>query len=189
MNVRDFVLLVLEAMGGQVCGKTRLQKQVYFVGQLTRADVPLGYKAHYYGPYSARVENALDELWSLGLIEKRTNNSGQPGDRGYEKVRYDFSLTEAGRRAVDRIKQACPKDAAAISAAGQRLAAAGNLHYMQLAAAAKIHFILRQGRKPMMNEKEIRETAQRLNWQLGEQDMEQATGLLLNLDLACKPDG
>lgn len=188
MNTRDFVLLVLDAMGGEVRGKTKLQKQSYFIEQMSGAELSLGYKAHYYGPYAPSVETALDELWSLGLIEKRTNNSGQPGDRGYEKVRYDFSLTEAGRRAVDRIKQACPEDAAAISAAGQRLAAAGNLHYMQLAAAAKIHFILRQGRKPM-NEKEIRETARRLNWQLGEQDMEQATGLLLNLDLACKPDG
>jgi len=183
VNIRDFVLLVLAAMGGEVHGKTKLQKQVYFVGQLTRTDVPLGYRAHYYGPYSARVENALDELWSLGLIDKRTNNTGQPGDRGYERVRYDFSLTDAGRRAVGQIKRACPDDARAVVAAGQRLASAGDLHYMDLATAAKIHFILRQSGKSMHDD-EISATAGKLNWQLGDRQIEDAADFLMKLHLA-----
>lgn len=187
MNTRDFVLLVLDAMGGEVWGKTRLQKQSYFIGQMSGVEVSLGYRAHYYGPYAPPVETALDELWSVGLVDKRTSSTGQRGDRGYEKVRYDFNLTEAGRRAVERIRQACPDEAAAIAAAGERLIAAGNLHYMQLAAAAKIHFILRQSGKPM-TEEEIRETAQRLNWQLGEQDIKQATEFLLRLELARKTE-
>ncbi|HCA46609.1 MAG TPA: hypothetical protein DEP45_04375 [Armatimonadetes bacterium] len=185
MNVRDFVLLVLASVGGVVRGKTKLQKQVYFVGELTRVDVALGYKAHYYGPYSSRVDNALDELWSLGLIEKHTNSTGQRGERGYEKVRYDFTLTDAGKRAVAQITGTCPADAAAIANAGGRLTSAGDLHYMDLAAAAKTHFILQQS-GALMDDEEITKTAGRLNWDLGSPQIDQATGFLVSLRLARK---
>jgi len=185
MNVRDFVLLALGAMGGQVRGKTKLQKQVYFVAQLTRTDVPLGFRAHYYGPYSVRVENALDELWSLGLIEKRTNTTGQPGDRGYERVRYDFSLTDFGRRAIAQVREACPAEAQAVDRAAETMRRAGgvDLHYMDLAAAAKTHFILRQSGKSMHDD-EISATAAKLDWQLGTQQIEDAADFLMKLHLA-----
>ncbi len=183
MNVRDFLLLVLHALGGEVRGKTKLQKQVYFAGQLASVDVRLGYKAHYYGPYSPTVEDALDELWSIGLIDKHVNRTGQRGDRGYEKVRYDFALTDAGRRAVEQVRRACPEEAKAVSAAGERMQLAGDPHYMELAAAAKTHFILQRSDHPLA-EAEISETAGNLDWQLGSQEIGKAAQFLLRLDLA-----
>ena len=55
MDVKDFVQLSLLAMGGQIQGKTNVQKKVYFLGLITDCLDDLGYRAHFYGPYSDEV--------------------------------------------------------------------------------------------------------------------------------------
>lgn len=61
MNTRDFVALTLREAGGEICGKTKLQKLLYFVGVLTDCLDELGYRAHFYGPY---ILTTLPTLWS-----------------------------------------------------------------------------------------------------------------------------
>ena len=60
MDARDFVALTLMASGGHIQGKTKLQKLVYFTGALTGMLDGLGYRAHYYGPFSPTVAAGLD---------------------------------------------------------------------------------------------------------------------------------
>jgi len=55
MNTYDFVHLALYAMGGEIRGKTKLQKTIYFLGRLSNHIDELGYNPHFYGPYSSEV--------------------------------------------------------------------------------------------------------------------------------------
>jgi len=183
MKTRDFVLLALNELGGRISGKTKLQKQVYLVEALAKVSSALGYRAHYYGPYSPDVEAATDELWSLGLLEKSVEHTGQAGARGFEIVRYDFKLTPAGRRAAEQLARKCSEEAGSIAAAARRVSSAGNLHYTQLATAAKCHYILRRSETPL-TEEEISDTAATLDWKLPEDDIAKAADFLVTLDLA-----
>lgn len=50
MDANDFVLLALHAMGGEIRGKTKLQKTVYFLGLMTGHLDDLGYRTTSTGP-------------------------------------------------------------------------------------------------------------------------------------------
>lgn len=54
--------------GGQLIGKTRLQKSAYF---LESKGVGLGFdfSYHHYGPYSEELSNSMDDAHALGLID------------------------------------------------------------------------------------------------------------------------
>src|SRR5437016_3161878 len=101
LKAYDFVHLVLHAAGGKVQGRTKLQKLVYFAGVLTNMLDDLGYRAHYYGPYSSRVTAATEELRSLGFLEQRTAAAGVVDPHGFEIARYDYTLTEDGKKIAE----------------------------------------------------------------------------------------
>ena len=92
----DYVHLVLHAYGGKIEGRTKLQKIVYFVGALTGHPGDLGYRAHFYGPYSSDVSVAADELQGLGFLTKKKSSFGSVDSSGFEVARYDFQLTDDG---------------------------------------------------------------------------------------------
>src|ERR1039458_3843717 len=98
MNTYDFVHLVLYASGGNIQGRTKLQKTVYFVGALTGSLPNLGYRAHYYGPFSGEVVAAVKELQGLGFLQQSSATSGSVDPDGFEVARYDYSLTPEGRQ-------------------------------------------------------------------------------------------
>jgi uncharacterized protein YwgA len=59
MDAKEFVQLSMLAMGSEIQGKTKLQKTVYFLGLMTGCLDDLGYRAHFYGPYSDEVPMRL----------------------------------------------------------------------------------------------------------------------------------
>lgn len=182
MKVRDVVLLTLDAFGGQISGKTRLHKAIYFLGELTATTQQLGYRAHYYGPYSGKVDNALDELASIGLLDRKVQRYGYAGDRGFEKVRYDFELTEDGK-VVAQHKRSQSQDAAeTIDGLISRLKEAGDLGYVQMATAAKLRYLVEQSDKAL-SYPEISELANTFGWALSNEDINQAVSFLQQLDL------
>ena len=54
MKAENLILLILAQENGRLSGKTLLQKQAYFVSELLGFN--LGFKPHYYGPYSEEIE-------------------------------------------------------------------------------------------------------------------------------------
>ena len=55
MDARTFVQFGLLALGGMFKGKPSYQKSMYFLGLMTGCLEDLGYRAHYYGPYSEDI--------------------------------------------------------------------------------------------------------------------------------------
>ena len=68
LTVRETVLLVIDAAGRTLEGRTAVQKLCYFAG--LALDEDLGHSAHYYGPYSREVEVALENESFAGDLDE-----------------------------------------------------------------------------------------------------------------------
>jgi uncharacterized protein len=182
ISVSDFVLMTLQAFGGCTEGKTLLQKRVYFVGVLTEDLDSLGYRPHFYGPYSAEVANAVGSLRALGFV--REIETERADRAGFGNARYDFSLTRDG----EEIATPEPNDEAAIElrsriqAAADRIKAAGDPNYVALSIAAKTHLLLHKSGGNATTDR-IADLAKQFNWQITEEQVAEAASFLEKLKL------
>jgi uncharacterized protein YwgA len=179
INVRHVVLLAVEQVGNRPNGKTYLQKLCYFVQRLTSK--PLGFRAHYYGPYSDQVSAELSFLSAAGLLCEVRRGSGIAGSGGWEIARYDYSLTDQGREALAQIVGQL-QDAEGIRAAIGRVLAAGDNDYVDLSFAAKTDWIL-ESEHGAMTPEGIAKAATRFNWNVSGTDVQKAATFLSNLGL------
>jgi len=183
MKPHEFILLVLNEYGGTIQGKTLLQKLTYFSALAVAPDLPqkLGYKAHYYGPYSATVDDALGRLESLGFVEESRVPYGVLGDRGFEVKRFDYELKKDGKAVAARLRETYPQESDAICSVTTTVKRAQkDLSYIDMSIAAKAYFLLRQKGGPMSSE-EIREMARTFSWTINETQLEKAARLLKEL--------
>lgn len=65
----DVVAAVLEAAGGELTGRVRLQKSIYLMDQL---GLESGFTFHYhhYGPFSRDLDNAIADAKAFDLVEE-----------------------------------------------------------------------------------------------------------------------
>lgn len=187
MMSRNELLLVLDAFGGNVQGKTLLQKRIYFLRLLLGENPEEEFRAYYYGPYSDTVSDDLGLLRSSGLVDERVRSFGGSDPNGFERARYDYRLTDHGRTASEFLKSRYPEESARIGEAVARLRAAGELDYVALSIAAKTHYILSRSSRPLVRD-EIRKEARKLGWEIADDKrIDDAVSFLQKLELANAP--
>lgn len=179
MNPVFFLISLIDASGGEVQGRTLLQKRAYFASLLAGLNVNLGFDAHYYGPYSATVEGTIAEMNNLGLIEEANTGFGVVSG-GFEMRRYDYRLTPDGQRIVSQLRPL--HEYSKIKAAYEKIVAAGNPNYLELSIAAKAYFILRKKNVPMTTA-ELVEAAKSFHWDIKPASLMKAVEFLRNLGL------
>lgn len=179
-SVRHVVLFVIEQVGDRANGKTYIQKLCYFVQRLKGWQ--LGFKAHYYGPYSDVVASELSFLSGAGLLSETRRGSGIAGSGGWEIARFDYSLTEEGRRTVLHLAERNQADAEQIRSAIRSVLAAGNQNYIDLSFAAKTDWILQAEHGPMTFDG-IASAAGRFNWNVEGTDVQKAATFLEGIGL------
>src|SRR5260370_681422 len=130
MNAYHFTHLSLLALGGRIQGRTKLQKTIYFLGILSGNLDDLGYRAHFYGPYSDEVAASVNRLKSLGFLQQTSLRTGAYGDGGFEIARQDFELTDEGTLIAEQKAKENPEPWKKIQEAVVRLKAAGEIDYM-----------------------------------------------------------
>jgi len=182
MNTYDFVHLVLFASENEIRGKTKLQKRVYFAGILTDHVDELGYRPHFYGPYSAEVAGAVDRLRAIGFVEHHIASGNAYDQRGFEVARHDFSLNEAGQKAARTKTKKYAVEWEAINDAIKKLNRTGQVDYMKLSIAAKAYFMLGQ-KKEGASVSELIKLAKNFGWSVSEEDIEQSASFLQSLQL------
>ncbi len=90
------ILDTVNIAGNDRIGRTAVQKIIYFLNE--KKSLGIKYKAYYYGPFSQEISENLDLLTTYGyLIEKRNDD-----DNGVDFRSYAYSLTDEGRRYLDR---------------------------------------------------------------------------------------
>jgi uncharacterized protein len=179
ISTQDFILLAYKAFGGKMNGKTLLQKRVYFLSVMVGED--LGYGAHYYGPYSAEVATGNAELKSLGILEENVALYGID-DRGFERARYEYELSEFGNRVANQLTASYPELWAKVESAATTLTRSGNLDYMALSIAAKAYYILeREGGRTTLQK--IRDLLPKFGWSVTEAQLQGAADFLKRAEL------
>jgi uncharacterized protein len=69
---------LIDASGGEMVGKIRLQKMVYLLDQLgVKSGFPFDY--HHYGPYSEELAEAVDDDVIFGRIEEEQKRRASDG--------------------------------------------------------------------------------------------------------------
>lgn len=163
MKTYDFVHLVIHAAGDHVQGRTKLQKLVYFVGAITANLERLGFRAHYYGPYSPDVAGAVQELRDLKFLEQNAVSFGTSDRSGFEFSRYDFSLTAEGKEVAEEKARANPLVWEAITKAVKNINSTNTQDYVRLAIAAKTH-LLSQKCNQGLSAEELKEKTAEHGW-------------------------
>lgn len=182
LKPRALILLAIDAFGGQVGGKTLLQKRLYFTEVVLKESLGFEFDTHYYGPYSSLISSELATLKLQGQLREDASTYGVSDQSGFEMRRYQYELTAAGRESVQWIRQNFPQEAKRVSEAAQRVVAAGNLDYMDLSFAAKSHWIICHANKPL-SPKEIAGEAKSFGWKVEPQQLDQGIKFLLQLGL------
>ena len=182
MKRRDILLTIIALCSARPeFGRTALQKVAYFIGVLREAG--FRHQAHYYGPFSDVVEADVEALALSGLIEERVQNLAFVGSAGQQARRYEYRLTDQGKKRVDELKSAHPSEFAAIEEFVQQLEeAAGGLDQNVLSAAAKTFFIASRERRDL-TVAEIRALARELGWDLRSKQIQRVSQVLQRLNL------
>ena len=183
LQPRSILLLAIDAFGGEIGGKTLLQKRLYFTEVLLHENLGLNFDAHYYGPYSANINGELTTLKLQGQLQEDASAYGYTGSSGFEMRRYCYALTAAGKAGVAWLNANYPDEARRIALAAKRVAEAGNLDYVDLSFAAKAHWILRQSQKSLTDDDIAREAA-RFGWKVQPDQMRRGVKFLVTVDLA-----
>jgi len=182
MDVKDFVQLSLLAMGGQIQGKTKLQKMVYFLALIADCLDDLGYRAHFYGPYSDDVADAMGWLRTIGAVDQASSGVGTVDDSGFEIRRYDFKLNEQGRRFAEATARRYPVLQKKLEDAAGLLKRAGELDYVKLSIAAKTYFML-QETDGQASESDLARLASRFGWEVTLDQVKDTVAYLRRIDL------
>lgn len=188
MMPTEFVHIALLAFGGEIQGKTALQKKIYFLGVLTDVLDDLGYRPHFYGPYSDDVARAVEELKTIGYVDQIIRSTSLADAAGFERCRYDFRLTVAGSRVAQAKAKANDALWTKIKRIADKLMSADNLNYMKLSIAAKAHFHLGQPGARSTKE-ELAQLASKWGWRVTSEEIHDAAGYLEKLELLPQPAG
>jgi uncharacterized protein len=98
MQADDLVLLILGASKAPVRGRTVIQKTGYFAHVSVPDVKPIGFKPHFFGPYSPDIASALSDLVAMGYVHEDADTTA----RG--NAVYTYALTKDGRRLAQSTK-------------------------------------------------------------------------------------
>lgn len=182
MEAKDFVQLSLLAMGGEIQGKTKLQKTVYLLALMTDLLDDLGYRAYYYGPYSDDVADAVGWLKTIGAVDQSSSGVGAVDHSGFEIRRHDFRLNEQGRRFAEATARRHPQLWETLKRAASVLRQAGDLDYMAMSIAAKTRFMLDE-HKGEASQEELARLAPKFGWKVTPKQIQDAASYLQRLGL------
>ena len=184
MHIQDLILLAIENEPGKTLqGRTILQKKLYFLSVLK--DVDLGFRPHYYGPYSSWIAENLDTLVRCSFLNEVTETFSSDQNVFGEIRRHTYSLTPDGCTIMSHIRKleeypSWNKELKRIN--NQPLANDFN----KLSIASKVHYITKV--KERATTKQVRQTAQEYGWQVSGSDIEEVSSFIQALSLISLTD-
>jgi hypothetical protein len=171
MTAYDFLHLTFLAVGGEIRGRTKVQKTVYFLGVLSD-----------FLPYSDAISEALIILKAREFLAESVHSAGAIGSRGFEIARHDFRLTEEGRKIAEQKAKANPVVWRKMQDVAARFKKAGDTDYMRMSVASKTYFMLQKAGKPA-SPKQLSESAKELGWEATAEDIKESISFLEKLGL------
>jgi len=143
--------------------------------------VDIKYRPHYYGPYSAEVAGAIQELIDLDFLKEEIDTAkttGFPVPDDWKRYRY--TLTSDGKKVVELLDLENKEEINKISNLVRTCKETVNLDANMLSYSAKVYYIISSQSKPM-TVNEIQKTAGSFGWNLSQNDINDAVDLLKQL--------
>jgi uncharacterized protein len=157
-----------------ISGRTAVQKLGYFSAVMLNKE--LGYEADFYGPYSPIIAANLEILVESDFVtETRLITSRN-------RKMYRYKLTEEAEPLVSELKRTYKQESRIIEGVVGKCDKIVNCDYNVLSWAAKVHFILAKGNKPMTYQ-EASAACKPFGWKLGKREIGTAAELLQDLKL------
>jgi len=180
VNAEAIVLGIIEASGGALEGRTRLQKMAYFVSR--KLSIPAGFEPHYYGPYSRLISAETDGAVSRSILHEERKDLGASRSAGdFKRVLYKYSLSPRGRTYLKALKSLDHNGFGQLAEIVTRIRGTG-ADYRQLSCAAKIDYLLRRAGGKTTRSRAKTE-ARQLGWRLSDADIEAAIFILEKLEI------
>ena len=184
LTTRDTVLLITHAAGDEVVGRTVMQKLAYFSG--LGLNTSLGHRAHFYGPYSSKVEDAVGNAVVAGemreMVERMEDWYGGP-----DLQRYTYRLTPEGKERVDRLIESNSGEWDRIRDSVHAVKKVlPTLDQKTLSSAAKTFLIISESPEGVAMA-DIPSLAKKLGWDLEPEQVSKTIELLKRLDLISTP--
>jgi hypothetical protein len=177
MDINEIILFMISELKGKISSKTKIHKLCYFYSVRSYRD--MGFRPHYYGPFSPQVEKALDELEGIGLVDKKVDHLGESSE-GFEIKRYDYIISDYGKQVEALIEDNQEKQE--LKNFIEMIKQAGNPGYLDLSIAVKAHFIFKKENR-VVTPDEIRKKAKGFGWDIGSAAIKRAEKFMLQLKL------
>lgn len=165
-----------------------MQKLAYFCG--LELGTPLGYRPHYFGPYSAKVEDALSNATIAGDLRETVEQiPSWWGESGPDVMKYTYELKAEGRDRVTRVIEDHPEEWRRVKGAVDAIKdVLPSLDTKTLSSAAKTYLIISESEEGV-EEAEIPKLAKRLGWNLDRRQVSTTVELLSQLELIDDSEG
>jgi len=177
MNESALIIMVIDAAGGFLEGKTTLQKWLYFFSAKTNTN--LGYIPHFYGPYSKIISRKLDDLITSDFLFESSRIT-QHG-----RTIFIYALTEDGKNIASDLKREHKGTYQVLKEIVDICNNTVGNNVNILSWAAKVYYLLREKGKEITYE-EIKKIGKSLGWELSEKEIDSGVKLLSALNLAKK---
>lgn len=179
MDSSTVMLLMIDAAGGSVEGRTTLQKWFYFASVKTKLD--FGFIPHFYGPYSEVVTRTLNDLIASDFLHETGRVTR------YDRIIYTYTLTEDGRKISADLKKSHKELYQSLKEIVETCTNVVGNNINILSWAAKVYYLLHSKGK-QITYGEIKNIGKNLGWQLSKEEIDSAVKLLSALKLAKKED-
>jgi uncharacterized protein YwgA len=108
-DLSDLIMLLIDANGRRIEGRTVIQKQIYFYSQFYKKKID--FVSGYYGPYSRSVSRALAVLVEMRFVKEVIERLPAYGIQSeFDPHKYTYTVTEGGKKVLEQIKQKNPQE-------------------------------------------------------------------------------
>ena len=181
MHIIDILLLVVKSEGEEgLCGRTLLQKKVYFLSVLMKFD--LGFSPHYYGPYSSYVASHLDSLVNCGLLKEVTESFSNEENVFGEIRRHTYSVPDNIESIWQDIQQK-PKFDEWQNAINWINDQPISEDFNKLSIAAKVYYIVSWEGNGPLTLTQVQQIAKEYGWDVSTEDIKSVLSFLKGLEL------
>lgn len=175
MYAHDMIATMIDAAGGQIEGRTVIQKLSYFATVTVPNIEKVSYRHYFYGPFSVEVAAALDDMTAFLYLDE-VNRSAL-----YDS--YKYILTESGQKYAGTVPKMHPNESNKIRDIVDSCKNICQLQGKPLSLAAKVHYIKAHDRGDTISTpEEIRSVALSCyDWNLSKEDTSDGIEVLKKL--------
>ncbi|ABK78632.1 hypothetical protein CENSYa_2029 [Cenarchaeum symbiosum A] len=181
IDIYDTLFMILSANGDGENSRTLLQKITYFCSNSIINIENMAFKPQYHGPYSAKVNVALEKMVSCGFLERVTIY----GFNGKSNYRLTDDGKELANDAKGKYGKEYDKICSVVKTCHNEAEPKGTEpEDTKLSYAAKIHYISREHKTDSPDK--ISKYSKRYDWAMDASFIDKHFSLAMELDTGCK---